>query len=147
MDDLRKNPELVIRRGCGTDGLPVDETYLGVLTTKAMYEPQYRTVALADLFLDMVIEGYLLPEISDLPDDDDECERPRNCPWHSPLFGLFSALHSITEGVWIPGRRKPRRQDYNASFTKLRSGVLCIIMQSHHTSYTAARRTILTCMQ
>ena len=43
--------------------------------------------------------------------------------------------------------RKPRRQDYNASFTKLRSGVLCIIMQSHHTSYTAARRTILTCMQ
>lgn len=106
--DFRRNPELVIRRGCGTDDLPVNEDYLDVLTTRIVSNRRHRTAALVNHFIRMIVEGYKLPGPTEQPLDDDSCRRPRTCPWNPPLFGLWQALSWIGHDA---ESKKPGRDD------------------------------------
>lgn len=105
-----RNPGMIIRRGCGTDGDPVDLHFLMVLTTDVVQFRDYRTTSLVDSFMKMIVNGF---EILDPSDYWAQAGRETaleyqgfgggSCTWEIPLNGVSCALAAINEEQARPG--------------------------------------------
>lgn len=90
------NPAHVLQRGCGTDGQPIHASYLNVLAYRVVCDRRFRTAAVVDALLGMVLHGYAPAAGEDAEYTVLDERRPTHrCAWETPLAGVGYALHEI----------------------------------------------------